>query len=149
MIRYIMAQVEVPSASDVAERWNQGATGAGGRFVENATSASQKWLNNAGSDQAQSNFEQAMSDPEVLQRRQDNSDSAAQSRFESSLQAFGQQRFQSGINNSGQRFQSAISEVLGAIEGLQIPDRGRAMSQANMDRATQVQRALNEAGEGV
>jgi len=144
-----MANVDVPNASDVAERWNKGATGAGGRFVENAVSASDKWLSNASSDQAQQNFEQAMSDPDVLERRQANSDSTAQQKFENNLQAFGQQRFQSGINNSGDAFQSAISEVLGAIDGLNIPDRGRPLSQANQDRALQVQRALNEAGGGV
>lgn len=144
-----MAQVDVPSASDVADRWSSGASGAGNRFAENAAAASDKWLSNASSDQAQSNYEQAMQDPDVLQRRQDNTDSNAQSRFQNSLSNFGAQRYQSGVNNAETEFQNAISEVLGAIDGLQIPDRGRPMSQANQDRALQVQRALNEAGQGV
>jgi hypothetical protein len=144
-----MASVDVPSASDVAERWSSGAQGAGSRFAENAQSASQKWLDNASSDQAQDNYEQAMQDPEVLQRRQNNTTSDSQSRYESSISAFGSQRYQSGVSNAQGEFQSAISEVLGAIDGLQIPDRGRPMSQANQDRALQVQRALNEAGQGV
>jgi hypothetical protein len=144
-----MAQVDVPSASDVVDRWSSGASGAGNRFAENAAAASDKWLSNASSDQAQSNYETAMQDPDVLQRRQDNTDSNAQSRFQNSLSNFGAQRYQSGVSNAETEFQNAISEVLGAIDGLQIPDRGRAMSQANQDRALQVQRALNEAGQGV
>jgi len=144
-----MANVDVPNASDVAERWSSGAQGAGSRFAENAVSASQKWLDNASSDQAQSNFEQAMQDPDVLQRRQDNSDDNARSKFENTLNQVGSQRYQSGVSNAEGEFQSAISEVLGAIDGLQIPDRGRPLSQANQDRALQVQRALNEAGQGV
>lgn len=144
-----MANVSVPSASDVAERWSQGASGAGSRFVENATAASDTWLSRASSDQAQSNYEQAMQDPNVLARRQENTTSDAQSRYTSSLQAFGSQRYQSGVQNAQSQFQSAIGEVLSAIDGLQIPDRGRPMSQANQDRALQVQRALNEAGQGV
>lgn len=144
-----MATVEVPNASDVAERWTQGASGAGNRFAENAAAASDKWLSNASSDQAQQNYESAMQDPEVLARRQANTTSEAQSRYTSSLQNFGSQRYQSGVQNSQSRFQSAISEVLGAIDGLQIPERGRPMSQANMQRAEAVQRALNEAGQSV
>lgn len=144
-----MAQVDVPSASDVAERWSQGASGAGNRFAENAASAAQRWLDRASSDQAQENYESAMQDPNVLSRRQNNTDSDAQSRYTSSLEAFGAQRYQSGVNAAQSEFQSAISEVLGAIDGLSIPDRGRPMSQANQERALQVQRALNEAGQSV
>jgi hypothetical protein len=144
-----MATVEVPNASDVASEWTSGAQGSGNAFVEAAVANSDKWLSNAASDQAQENYEQAMADQEVLARRQSNTNSDAQSRFESSLQAFGATRYQSGVQNAEQRFQQAIGEVLGAIDGLQIPDRGRAMSQANMDRAREVQRALNEAGANV
>jgi len=144
-----MARVAVPNASDVAEDWSSGAQGAGNDFVEGALNASGTWLERASSDQAQSNYEQAMQDQSVLQRRQNNTTQDAQARYESSVQAFGSQRFSQGVQNAEGRFQDAISEVLGAIDGLQIPDRGRPMSQANMDRATQVQRALNEAGEGV
>jgi hypothetical protein len=144
-----MATVDVPSASDVASRWESGASGAGSRFAEEAQNASQKWLDNASSDAAQSNYEDAMQDPNVLQRRQDNTDSNAQSRYESSLSAFGSQRYQQGVQNATGEFQSAITEVLGALDGLQIPERGRPMSQANQERAREVQRALNEAGQGV
>lgn len=144
-----MANVSVPNASEVAERWSNGATGAGNRFVENAVNSSDKWLSNASSEQAQENFETAMANQDVLDRRRQNTDNAAQQKFEQNLQAFGQQRFRSGINNSGDAFQSAISEVLGAIDGLNIPDRGRPLSQANQERSIQVQRALNEAGGGV
>jgi len=144
-----MARVSVPNASEVAEDWSQGASGAGSDFVEAALNASDDWLSAASSDQAQSNYETAMQDPNVLQRRQDNTDDSARSRYESSVEAFGQQRYQSGVNNAQQEFQTAISEVLSAIDGLQIPDRGRPLSQANQDRALQVQRALNEAGQGV
>jgi hypothetical protein len=90
-----------------------------------------------------------MQNPEVLQRRQDNTDGDAQTRFENSLNAFGSQRYQQGVSNAESEFQDAIGTVLGAIDGLQIPDRGRPLSQANQDRALQVQRALNEAGESV
>lgn len=144
-----MARVSVPNASDVAEEWTQGAQGAGSDFVEGAIQASGTWLERASSDQAQSNFEQAMSDQSVLQRRQDNTNQDAQNRYESSLNAFGSSRYSQGVQNGQQRFQNAISEVLSAIDGLQIPDRGRPMSQANQDRSLQVQRALNEAGESV
>jgi len=144
-----MGRVNTPNASDVADDWSSGAGGAGGEFVEAAVAASDEWLTNASSDQAQENFETAMQDPNVLQRRQDNTDQSAQTRFENSLNAFGQQRYQQGVSNAEQEFQDAISEVLGAIDGLQIPDRGRPLSQANQDRALQVQRALNEAGQGV
>lgn len=144
-----MATVEVPSASDVAERWTSGAQGAGNRFVQRATDSSDQWLSRASSDQAQSNYEQAMSDPDVLSRRQSNTDSDAQSRYTSSLNAFGSQRYQSGVSNAQSEYQQAIGEILSAIDGLQIPDRGRPMSQANQDRALQVQRALNEAGQSV
>jgi len=141
-----MATVEVPNASDVAERWTQGAQGAGSRFAENAVGASQRWLDNASSDAAQSNYEQAMSDPEVLARRQDNTTDTSRQKYERSINAFGAQRYSSGVQNAQSDFQSAIGEVLSAIDGLSIPDRGRPMSQANMQRAEQVQRALNEAG---
>jgi hypothetical protein len=144
-----MARVEVPNASDVAERWAQGASGASSRFAENAAAAADQFQSRASSDQAQSNYESQMQDPNVLQRRQDNLGDAARQKFQSRIQAFGAQRFSSGINNSGDEFQSAISEVLGSIEGLQIPERGTAMSQANLERAEQVQRALHEAGQGV
>jgi hypothetical protein len=144
-----MANVNVPNASDVAEEWTSGAQGAGQKFVENALSASNTWLDRASSDAAQSNYEQAMSDPEVLSRRQSNTDDSSRQRYESSLNAFGSQRYQSGVQNAQAEFQSAIGEVLSAIDGLQIPDRGRPMSQANMQRAEQVQRALNEAGSQV
>jgi len=144
-----MATVEVPNASDVADEWTSGTQGAGSDFVDAALAASDRWLSNAQSDQAQQNYEQAMQDPDVLSRRQSNTDSDAQSRYESSVQAFGSQRYQSGTQNAEGEFRSAISEVLGAIDGLQIPDRGRPLSQANQDRALQVQRALNEAGESV
>jgi len=144
-----MATVDVPSASDVASRWESGASGSGSRFAEQAQAASQKWLDSASSDAAQSNYEDAMQDPEVLQRRQDNTGSDAQSRYESSISAFGAQRYQSGVQNATTEFQNAITEVLGAIDGLQIPERGRPMSQANQERAREVQRALNEAGQGV
>jgi len=141
-----MAQVEVPNASDVAERWSQGASGAGSRFAENALSASTKWLDNASSDQAQSNYETARQDPDVLLRRQSNTDDTSRQKYERTISNVGSQRYQSGVQNAQGDFQSAIGEVLSAIDGLQIPDRGRPMSQANMDRAMQVQRALNEAG---
>lgn len=144
-----MGRVNTPNASDVAEDWSSGASGAGQAFVDAAVAASDDWLTNAGSDQAQENFETAMQDPNVLQRRQDNTDQSAQTRFENSLNAFGSQRYQQGVSNAEQEFQDAISEVLGAIDGLQIPDRGRPLSQANQDRALRVQRALNEAGQGV
>jgi len=144
-----MGRVNVPSASDVASDWSSGAQGAGQDFVEGALDASSTWFERASSDQAQSNYEQAMQDQSVLARRQQNTDQNAQSRYESSINAFGSSRYQQGVSNAETRFQDAISEVLGAIDGLQIPDRGRPMSQANMDRATQVQRALNEAGESV
>jgi hypothetical protein len=144
-----MARVEVPNASDVAERWAQGASGASNRFAENAAAAADKFQSRASSDQAQQNFETQMQDPEVLQRRQDNLGDTARQKFQSRVQAFGAQRFSSGINNSGDEFQSAIGEVLSSIDGLQIPERGTAMSQANLDRAEQVQRALHEAGQGV
>jgi hypothetical protein len=90
-----------------------------------------------------------MQDPNVLQRRQDNLDDRSRQKFQNRIQAFGAQRFSSGINNSGDAFQNAISEVLSSIEGLQIPERGTAMSQANLERAEQVQRALHEAGQSV
>lgn len=144
-----MANVSVPSASDVAERWSSGAQGAGSRFAQNAADAADDWLARASSDQAQSNYEQAMQDPDVLARRQSNTDSDAQSRYQNSLQAFGSQRYQSGVSNAQGEFQAAIGEVMSAIDGLSIPDRGRPMSQANQDRALQVQRALNEAGQSV
>jgi hypothetical protein len=144
-----MATVNVPNASDVADDWTSGTQGAGNDFVEAAVAASNNWLDQASSDQAQQNYETAMQDPEVLSRRQSNTDQSAQSRYESSLNSFGAQRYQSGTQNAEQRFQNAIGEVLGAIDGLQIPDRGRALSQANQDRALQVQRALNEAGQQV
>jgi len=141
-----MATVEVPNASDVAERWSQGASGAGNRFAENAVSASTKWLDSASSDQAQSNYETAMQDPDVLSRRQSNTTDSSRQKYERTINNVGSQRYQSGVQNAQSDFQSAIGEVLSSIEGLQIPDRGRPMSQANMDRAMQVQRALNEAG---
>jgi len=144
-----MATVDVPNASDVADRWEQQASGAGSRFAENAVNSSQKWLDNASSDQAQSNFEQAMQDPEVLQRRQDNTTDSSRAKYERVINNSGSQRYQSGVSNATSDFQSAISEVLGAIDGLQIPDRGRPLSQANQDRALEVQRALNEAGQSV
>jgi len=144
-----MATVNVPNASDVAADWEQAASGAGSRFAERAVASSQKFLDNASSDQAQSNFEQAMQDPDVLQRRQDNLDDSSRQKYERIVNAVGSQRYQSGVQNNTQAFQSAISEVLGAIDGLQIPDRGRPLSQANQDRALQVQRALNEAGQSV
>jgi hypothetical protein len=144
-----MATIEVPNASDVASAWSDGASGAGQEFVDAAVAASDKWLQNASSDQAQSNYEEAMNDPDVLSRRQGNTDSDAQSRYTSSLNAFGSNRYQSGVRNAEGEFQNAISEVLGAIDGLQIPDRGRPMSQANLNRAREVQRALNEAGGSV
>jgi hypothetical protein len=141
-----MANVSVPNASDVAERWSQGASGAGSRFAENAVASSSNWLDNATSDQAQQNYENAMSDPNVLQRRQDNTDDSSRQKYERTINNVGSQRYQSGVQNAQSDFQSAIGEVLSSIDGLQIPDRGRPMSQANMDRAQQVQRALNEAG---
>ena len=144
-----MATVEVPNASDIAEEWSSGASGSGQEFVEGATAAADKWLQNSASDAAQDNYENAMQDPNVLQRRQDNTDSDAQSRYTSSLNAFGSQRYQQGVQNAQTEFQNAISEVLGAIDGLNIPERGRPMSQNNQDRARQVQRALNEAGQNV
>jgi len=144
-----MARVNVPNASDVASEWTSGASGSGQAFVNAALEASDQFISQASSDQAQSNFETAMQDPEVLQRRQDNLDDGARQRYESALNSFGSQRYSSGVNNAEGRFENAIAEVLGAIEGLQIPDRGRPMSQANLDRATQVQRALNEAGGSV
>jgi hypothetical protein len=90
-----------------------------------------------------------MQDPEVLARRQSNTTDSSRQKYERVIQASGSQRYQSGVNNNAGEFQSAISEVLGAIDGLQIPDRGRPLSQANQDRALQVQRALNEAGQSV
>jgi len=144
-----MATVEVPNASDVAERYESAASNAGSRFAENAAAASQKMLDNGSSDQAQSNFEEAMSNPEVLQRRQDNTTDSSRAKYERVINNSGSQRYQSGVSNATSDFQSAISEVLGAIDGLQIPDRGRPLSQANQDRALEVQRALNEAGQSV
>lgn len=144
-----MANVSVPNASEVAERWTSGAQGAGNRFAENAVAASNTWLEEASSDRAQDNYEQAMSDPEVLSRRQSNTTDNSRQKYERSINAFGSQRYQSGVSNAQSDFQNAIGEVLAAIDGLQIPDRGRPMSQANMDRAQQVQRALNEAGGSV
>jgi len=141
-----MARVEVPDPSDVAERWSSGASGAGQRFAQQAAGSADKWLSAASSDQAQDNYEQAMQDPEVLARRQNNSDDTARQKFVRNLEANGSQRYQTGVQNAQQDFQNAISEVLSAIDGLQIPDRGRPMSQANQDRAREVQRALNEAG---
>jgi hypothetical protein len=144
-----MARVEVPNASDVADRWSQGASGAANRFAENAAASADKFQSRASSDQAQTNYESQMQDPEVLQRRQDNLGDGARQKFQDRLSSFGSQRYSSGINASGDAFQSAISEVLASIEGLQIPERGTAMSQANLDRAEQVQRALHEAGQSV
>jgi len=144
-----MANVSVPNASEVAERWTSGAQGAGSRFAENAVAASNTWLEEASSDRAQSNYEQAMQDPEVLSRRQSNTTDNSRQKYERSINSFGSQRYQSGVSNAQSDFQNAIGEVLSAIDGLQIPDRGRPMSQANMDRANQVQRALNEAGGSV
>lgn len=144
-----MANVSVPNASDVADRWQTAAQGAGSRFAENALASSQNWLDRASSDQAQSNYEQAMQDPEVLSRRQSNTNDSSRQKYERVIEASGANRYQSGVQNNAGEFQSAISEVLGAIDGLQIPDRGRPLSQANQDRALQVQRALNEAGQSV
>jgi hypothetical protein len=144
-----MANVEVPNASDVASRWTEGASGAGNRFAENAVAASSTWLDRAGSDQAQENFVTAMNDPDVLARRQSNTDDSARQKYERVVGNQGSQRYQQGVQGAEADFQSAIGEVLSSIDGLQIPDRGRPMSQANLDRAREVQRALNEAGGGV
>jgi hypothetical protein len=144
-----MARVEVPNPSDVAERWSSGASGAASRYQSNAAAAADKFQTQASSDQAQDNFETQMQDPNVLQRRQDNLGEAARQRYSDRVQAYGSTRYSQGINESGQAFQQAIGEVLSAIDGLQIPERGTAMSQANLDRAEQVQRALHEAGQGV
>lgn len=141
-----MATVEVPNASEVAERWTQGAQGAGNRFASAAQNASQKWLDAASGDAAQSNYETAMSDPDVLARRQNNTTDASRQKYERTIGNVGAQRYSSGVQNAQGDFQTAIGEVLSAIDGLQIPERGRPMSQANMDRAREVQRALNEAG---
>jgi hypothetical protein len=108
--------------------------------------ASQSWLDRASSDSAQSNYEQAMSDPEVLSRRQQNTTDSSRQKYERSISEFGAQRYSSGVQAAQSDYQQAIGEVLSAIDGLNIPDRGRPMSQANMQRAEQVQRALNEAG---
>lgn len=144
-----MGTVTVPNASDIADRWETGASGAGNRFANNARAASDDWLSSASSDQAQQNYENAMNDPEVLARRQSNTTDSARQRYERSLETFGSQRYTQGISNAKSEFQAAVSEVLSAIDGLSIPDRGRPMSQANQDRALQVQRALNEAGQRV
>lgn len=144
-----MATVDVPNASDVASRWTEGASGAGNRFAENAVASSSNWLDRASSDQAQDNYETAMNDPDVLQRRQDNTDDTARQKYERVVGNQGSQRYQQGVQGAESDFQNAIGEVLSSIDGLQIPDRGRPMSQANLDRAREVQRALNEAGGGV
>lgn len=144
-----MARVEVPNAGDVADRWSQGASGASNRFAENAAAAADTFQSRASSDQAQSNYETQMQDPNVLQRRQDNLGDAARQKYSERVSAFGANRYSQGVNEGADEFQTAISEVLSAIDGLQIPERGTPMSQANLDRAEQVQRALHEAGQGV
>lgn len=143
-----MGRVSVPDAREVASRWEEGARGSGNRFANAAVDASDTWLENASSDQAQENYETAMADQEVLARRQANTDDTARTKFEERLNAFGASRYQSGVSAGTDDFETAIGEVLGAIDGLDIPDRGRPLSQANQDRALQVQRALNEAGGG-
>jgi hypothetical protein len=144
-----MARVSVPNASDVADRWSQGASGASSRFAENAAAAADQFISRASSDQAQNNYETQMQDPNVLQRRQDNLGDNARAKYAERVEAFGSQRYSSGVNAASDEFQSAIQEVLSSIDGLQIPERGTPMSQANLDRAEQVQRALHEAGQSV
>lgn len=144
-----MARVSVPSASEVAERWSQGASGAGSRFAQNAADSADEWHSNASSDAAQSNYESAMQDPEVLSRRQSNIDDRSRSKYSQNLNAYGSQRYSQGVQAAQDDFQSAIGDVLSAIDGLQIPERGRPMSQSNQDRAREVQRALHEAGQSV
>jgi len=144
-----MARVSTPDPSEVADAYVEGTSGAGSDFVEAALAASDNFLSNAASDQAQSNFEQQMSRQEVLQRRQDNLNDRARQKYEERVESFGAQRYQQGTQAARDDFQEAEAEVLAAIDGLQIPDRGTALSQNNIDRFRQVAEALNEVGGSV
>jgi hypothetical protein len=144
-----MARVSTPDPSEVADAYVEGTSGAGSDFAEAALAASDEFLSNASSDQAQSNFEQQMSRQEVLQRRQDNLNDQARQKYEERVDNFGATRYQQGTQAARDDFQEAEAEVLSAIDGLQIPDRGTALSQNNIDRFRQVAEALNEVGGSV
>lgn len=145
----IMARVSVPDASEVADAYVEGTSGAGNDFAEAALQAADDFLAEASSDRAQSNYEQQMSRQEVLQRRQDNLNDRARQKFASRVESFGAQRYQQGTQAARDDFEEAEAQVLSAIDGLQIPDRGTALSQNNIDRFRQVAEALNEVGGSV
>lgn len=142
-----MPRLELPNPSDIVDDWQQGSQSAASDFVSAARGAGDRWLQRASSDQAQQNYEQQMQDPEVLARRQSNINDTSRSNYDESLAAFGQQRYTSGINNAGDEFQDSMAMVFSAVEGINIPDRGTPMSQANIDRFRQTAEAFHEAGQ--
>lgn len=136
-----MANVAVPTAEDVAEKWAGRAGAASAEYAKGVTNPKKDWATQTAN--AASVFQAAVSAGNMAAKFSSGVKKAGSAKWQNNAKTLGTQRYGSGINNAKPAMAAGIGPMLSTLSQLTIPDRQPRGSAANIDRVRAIADALH------
>lgn len=122
----------MPSPSEVKADYVSGAAAAGGKLVDRYTKVTDK-LAKASSDAAQKSYAEAMRDPKVLQRRQNNLKKLSEEDLNKAMRDKGGAAYSAGVAAGADKWEKNVAPYFTEIDNI-----SRALPARTRDPATNV-----------